>query len=196
MKYKSLILIVIITAIICFSLFLFKPKPIKKEAPSNTSLLHTLRSTVLIFGYVLKACLKLFHPFKKIRSVKHRLCGLCLILWHLYGILSFSNIIFQTPKSYFMYDIVLGFLGILTTISAAYDFNFGVHIKKNANKFLSEFGDPYHYSAADSKCKVSINFGVYGIPESILVNNYLKIIKKFIGPLNQDEYTSILNLTN
>ena len=33
-----------------------------------------------------------------------------------------------------MYDIVLGFLGILTTISAAYDFNFGVHIKKNANK--------------------------------------------------------------
>ena len=32
--------------------------------------------------------------------------------------------------------------------------------KKNANKFLSEFGDPYHYSAADSKGKVSINFGV------------------------------------
>ena len=67
--------------------------------------------------------------------------------------------------------------------------------KKNANKFLSEFGDPYHYSAADSEGKVSINFGVYGIPESILVNNDLKIIKKFIGPLNQDEYTSILNLT-
>ena len=68
--------------------------------------------------------------------------------------------------------------------------------KKNANKFLSEFGDPYHYSAADSEGKVSINFGVYGIPESILVNNDLNIIKKFIGPLNQDEYTSILNLTN
>ncbi len=68
--------------------------------------------------------------------------------------------------------------------------------KKNANKFLSEFGDPYHYSAADSEGKVSINFGVYGIPESILVNNDLKIIKKFIGPLNQDEYISILNLTN
>ena len=67
--------------------------------------------------------------------------------------------------------------------------------KKNANKFLSEFGDPYHYSAADSEGKVSINFGVYGIPESILVNNDLKIIKKFIGPLNQDEYTSILNST-
>ena len=67
--------------------------------------------------------------------------------------------------------------------------------KKNANKFLSEFGDPYHYSAADSEGKVSINFGVYGIPESILVNNDLKIIKKFIGPLNQDEYISILNLT-
>ena len=33
--------------------------------------------------------------------------------------------------------------------------------------------------------KSSINFGVYGIPESILVNNDLKIIKKFIGPLNQ-----------
>tara|TARA_X000001036_G_scaffold432282_1_gene467919 strand:- start:539 stop:1060 length:522 start_codon:yes stop_codon:yes gene_type:complete len=67
--------------------------------------------------------------------------------------------------------------------------------KKNANKFLSKFGDPYHYSAADSEGKVSINFGVYGIPESILVDNNLKIIKKFIGPLNQDEYKDIINLT-
>ena len=31
MKYKSLLLIVIITSIICFSLFVFKPKPTKKE---------------------------------------------------------------------------------------------------------------------------------------------------------------------
>ena len=68
--------------------------------------------------------------------------------------------------------------------------------KNNAIEFLSKFGDPYHNLASDLDGKVSINFGVYGIPESILVDKNLKIIKKFIGPLNQDEYKSIINLTN
>jgi hypothetical protein len=67
-------------------------------------------------------------------SIKHRLCGLCLLLWHVYGIMSFCNIIFQRPNSYFMYDIILGSLGFLTTVSAAYEFKFGIHIKENVNK--------------------------------------------------------------
>ena len=35
--------------------------------------------------------------------------------------------------------------------------------------------------------KQSIEFGVYGIPESILLNNELTIIKKFIGPILKDD---------
>ena len=67
--------------------------------------------------------------------------------------------------------------------------------KKNAKKFLNDYGNPFHYLAQDNVGKVSINFGVYGIPESILINNNLKIIKKFVGPLNKSEYESILKIT-
>ncbi len=67
--------------------------------------------------------------------------------------------------------------------------------KKNANKFLKDFGDPFHYLAQDTVGKVSINFGVYGIPESILINNNLEIIQKFVGPLNKSEYENIIKIT-
>ena len=40
--------------------------------------------------------------------------------------------------------------------------------KKEANKFLSSNGNPYHLMAIDSNGKQSVNFGIYGIPESIL----------------------------
>ena len=45
--------------------------------------------------------------------------------------------------------------------------------------------------AFDNKGKQSINFGVYGIPESILVDKELTIIKKFIGPISKSDYEFI-----
>ena len=64
--------------------------------------------------------------------------------------------------------------------------------KKHAKTFLDDLGNPYDFLAKDSNGKQSINFGIYGIPESILINNELKIIKKFIGPLNKEDYKTIL----
>ena len=52
--------------------------------------------------------------------------------------------------------------------------------KNNALKFLKDLGDPYDDIARDEFGKYSINFGIYGIPESILINKDLIIIKKFI----------------
>ena len=45
--------------------------------------------------------------------------------------------------------------------------------KINALKFLKDLGNPYDYLAKDSKVKQSVNFGIYGIPESILIDNKL-----------------------
>ena len=36
--------------------------------------------------------------------------------------------------------------------------------------------------------KQSVNFGIYGIPESILINKEFNIIKKFVGPLNEQRF--------
>ena len=66
--------------------------------------------------------------------------------------------------------------------------------KNNALNFLNELGDPYNFIAEDKDGKASVSFGVYGIPESLLVNNELTIIKKIIGPINFQQYEEILNL--
>ena len=47
----------------------------------------------------------------------------------------------------------------------------------------------------DADGKISILFGIYGFPESILVNNELIVIKKIIGPIDQTQHDDILKLT-
>ena len=66
--------------------------------------------------------------------------------------------------------------------------------KNNALEFLKDLGDPYDDLARDELGKHSINFGIYGIPESILINKDLVIIKKFIGPISQNDYNYIKNI--
>ncbi len=68
--------------------------------------------------------------------------------------------------------------------------------KINALKFLNELGNPYYYMAKDTKGKQSVNFGVYGIPESILINNETMVLKKFIGPLNEQNLNDIKEIIN
>ena len=67
--------------------------------------------------------------------------------------------------------------------------------KINALKFLEELGDPYDYLAKDSSGKQSVNFGIYGIPESILIDNKFNILKKIIGPLNKRDIEEIKEIT-
>ena len=66
--------------------------------------------------------------------------------------------------------------------------------KSNAINFLSELGNPYNFVGKDMSGKISILFGVYGIPESILVNSDLIVIKKIVGPIDKDQYNEILQL--
>ena len=66
--------------------------------------------------------------------------------------------------------------------------------KNNALEFLKDLGDPYDDLARDELGKNSINFGIYGIPESILINKNLVIIKKFIGPISKNDYDDIKNI--
>ena len=38
---------------------------------------------------------------------------------------------------------------------------------------------------------IGVNFGIYGIPETILINKDLKILKKYVGPLNDKDVREI-----
>jgi cytochrome c biogenesis protein CcmG, thiol:disulfide interchange protein DsbE len=66
--------------------------------------------------------------------------------------------------------------------------------KNNALEFLNNLGDPYDDLAQDEFGKHSVNFGIYGIPESILIDKDLIIIKKFIGPISKNDYDYIKNI--
>ena len=66
----------------------------------------------------------------------------------------------------------------------------------NAKEFLQEMGNPFFVLTKDPKGKKSVNFGVYGIPETILVNQDLKILKKYIGPINLQDVNEIKKIIN
>ena len=73
----------------------------------------------------------------------------------------------------------------------------GVNFKdkdKQAKKFLSDLGNPYDFLTKDINGKQSVSLGIYGIPESILINKELLIIQKFVGPLSFDDYNKIEEL--
>ena len=57
-------------------------------------------------------------------------------------------------------------------------------------------GDPFFILTTDPQGKQSVNFGVYGIPETILVNRDLKILKKYIGPLDFKDVNEIKKIIN
>ena len=63
-----------------------------------------------------------------------------------------------------------------------------------AKTFLSELGNPYDLLAKDKNGKHSVKFGIYGIPESILINKELMIIQKFVGPLSVEDYNNIIKI--
>ena len=63
----------------------------------------------------------------------------------------------------------------------------------NAEKFLRELGNPYYEILEDNNGSKSIELGAYGVPESFLIHQN-KIIRKYIGPLNQNLFTEINSL--
>jgi cytochrome c biogenesis protein CcmG/thiol:disulfide interchange protein DsbE len=49
--------------------------------------------------------------------------------------------------------------------------------------FLASFGDPYDFSVVDPDGRIGIDFGVYGVPETFLIDKAGVIRYKQIGPI-------------
>ena len=67
--------------------------------------------------------------------------------------------------------------------------------KKNALNFLKLYGDPFEQIFVDKQGLISINFGAYGVPETFLISNDNKVLKKYIGPLNDEDVYEIKKIT-
>jgi len=58
--------------------------------------------------------------------------------------------------------------------------------------WLQEFGDPYMASAFDREGRVGIDYGVYGVPETFVIDQRGIIRMKHIGPLTPQVITGKL----
>ena len=56
----------------------------------------------------------------------------------------------------------------------------------NAKNFINEFGNPYSQILIDKDGTLGIEFGAYGVPETFVIDRNKKIIRKFVGPINQE----------
>ena len=56
----------------------------------------------------------------------------------------------------------------------------------DAIEYLLEDGNPYNYVGIDNDGMIALEFGVFGLPETFLINEDGKIIYKFMGPLTKE----------
>ncbi|ENN94166.1 DsbE family thiol:disulfide interchange protein [Bartonella bovis] len=60
--------------------------------------------------------------------------------------------------------------------------------KENAKRFLIHFGNPFKFTAFDDSNYTAINWGVYGPPETFILDEENIIIARHIGPLTWQIY--------
>ncbi len=58
--------------------------------------------------------------------------------------------------------------------------------RRNAQEWLRKLGDPYRATAVDADGRVGIDWGVYGVPESFVVDRAGIVRLKHVGPLTRE----------
>ena len=56
----------------------------------------------------------------------------------------------------------------------------------DAKKYLEVDGNPYDFVGVDSDGLIALEFGVFGLPETYLINEDGMIIYKYMGPITKD----------
>ncbi|SEO67987.1 cytochrome c biogenesis protein CcmG, thiol:disulfide interchange protein DsbE [Salinihabitans flavidus] len=67
---------------------------------------------------------------------------------------------------------------------------YGVNYKDkpgNALGFLAELGDPYTAVGADTAGRMALDWGVYGVPETYLIDARGRIVLRIAGPVTERE---------
>jgi len=62
----------------------------------------------------------------------------------------------------------------------------------NARRFLGRYGNPFRIVGVDGNGRASIEWGVYGVPETFVVGREGTIVYKLVGPVTPDNVNSVL----
>tara|TARA_B100000965_G_C19556460_1_gene742456 strand:- start:387 stop:905 length:519 start_codon:yes stop_codon:yes gene_type:complete len=66
--------------------------------------------------------------------------------------------------------------------------------ENNAKQFIAKNGNPYELILSDKNGTIAIELGAFGVPETFVIHEK-KIIKKYIGPLDEKNIFEILRIT-
>jgi|SRR6476659_216232 cytochrome c biogenesis protein CcmG, thiol:disulfide interchange protein DsbE len=62
----------------------------------------------------------------------------------------------------------------------------------NARRFLNRYGNPFAATGQDEAGRASIDWGVYGVPETFLIGRDGRIAYKLVGPITADNLSRTL----
>jgi cytochrome c biogenesis protein CcmG, thiol:disulfide interchange protein DsbE len=62
----------------------------------------------------------------------------------------------------------------------------------NARRFLGRYGNPFGIVGVDANGRASIEWGVYGVPETFIVGREGTIVYKLVGPITAANINSVL----
>jgi len=62
----------------------------------------------------------------------------------------------------------------------------------NARRFLNRYGNPFVATGRDENGRISIDWGVYGVPETFLIGRDGRIVYKLVGPITAQNLKSVL----
>ena len=64
----------------------------------------------------------------------------------------------------------------------------------NARRFLGRYGNPFGIVGVDGNGRASIEWGVYGVPETFVVGREGTIVYKMVGPVTSDNVDTVLKV--
>ena len=65
-------------------------------------------------------------------------------------------------------------------------------VADNARRFLGRYGNPFSVVGVDGNGRASIEWGVYGVPETFIVGRDGTIVYKLVGPITPDNIERVL----
>ncbi len=63
---------------------------------------------------------------------------------------------------------------------------------ENARRFIGRYGNPYVANGADASGRAGIEWGVYGVPESFVIDRTGTITYKLVGPLTPENLQTVV----
>jgi len=62
----------------------------------------------------------------------------------------------------------------------------------NARRFLTRYGNPFVANGVDANGRAAIEWGVYGVPETFIIDRDGRIAFKLIGPITPENFAKVL----